>query len=147
MQAFIAALNSRTGKNYRLPTEAEWEYAARGGKYNMYFSHKYSGSNTMDDVGWCYNNSHAPPYSHEVGEKAANLLGIYDMSGNVWECCQDWYGESLPRGTNPTGPDNGSERVVRGCSWNEREADCHLTTRYSLGTYSQPHIGFRVVLP
>ena len=100
---------------YRLPTEAEWEYAARGGKAGISdgsWEYWYSGSNTKDDVAWYYDNSDRK--THEVGKKKANALGLYDMSGNVFEWCWDWYG-GYPSGTeDPAGPDTGSDRVGRG---------------------------------
>jgi formylglycine-generating enzyme len=114
VEAFIEKLNSRTGKNYRLPTDAEWEYAARsGGKRE-----KYSGGDNVDSVAWYNGNSGNK--THPVGQKAPNGLGIYDMSGNVWEWCQDWYGykyyETSPK-SNPQGPSSGSYRVDRGGGW------------------------------
>lgn len=118
-QEFITKLNERTGMHFRLPTEAEWEYAARGGKKNK--KHKYSGGNILEQVGWYNENSGAT--THEVGLKSANELGIYDMSGNVWEWVQDWKGDySADEQVNPTGPENGTERVCRGGGWN-REID------------------------
>lgn len=94
-QAFIAKLNKLTGKNYRLPTEAEWEYACRGGKLSK--GYKYSGSNDIDEVAWYDGNSEEK--SHPVGQKKPNELGLYDMSGNVWEWCQDMHeGEGMCRG-------------------------------------------------
>jgi formylglycine-generating enzyme required for sulfatase activity len=111
---FIARLNELTGKNYRLPTEAEWEYAARsGGK-----KEKYSGGNKAGRVAWYSGNSGGRP--HPVGTKSPNGLGIYDMSGNVWQWVQDWYGHTYyqdsPR-SNPQGPESGPHRVMRGGSW------------------------------
>ena len=113
-QDFISKLNSLTGKRFRLPTEAEWEYAARGG--NKSRGYRYSGSNTLDDVAWYGDNSGSK--THAVGTKQPNELGIYDMSGNVSEWCQDWRGSysSSPQ-TNPTGAVSGSYRVDRGGSW------------------------------
>lgn len=112
-QLFLTKLNTLTGKTYRLPTEAEWEYAARGGKLGK--GYIYSGSNTIGDVAWYDANSSFK--THPVGQKTANELGIYDMTGNVWEWCQDWYGaysDSIQ--TNPTGANTGTKRVLRGSS-------------------------------
>ncbi len=113
-QEFINKLNSLTGLNFSLPTEAQWEYAARGG--NKSRGYKYSGSNEIDAVGWYNTNSGSR--THPVGTKLANELGLYDMSGNVWEWCNDWYGSySSSSQTNPAGPTSGSRRVRRGGSW------------------------------
>lgn len=112
---FISKLNSITGKNFRMPTEAEWEFAARGG--TMSKGYKYSGSNTLGNVAWFDDNSGSK--THEVGTKSPNELGIYDMSGNVHEWCSDWYGDySSSSQINPTGPATGSYRVLRGGWWN-----------------------------
>ena len=113
-QTFISRLNNLTGKNFRLPTEAEWEYAARGG--NRSWGYKYSGSNVLSDVAWYGDNSGCK--THPVGSKSPNELGLYDMLGNVWEWCSDWKGTySSSAQTNPTGPSSGSRRVNRGGSW------------------------------
>ena len=113
-QEFISKLNRITGKTFRLPTEAEWEYAARGGKKSR--GYRYSGSNNYSDVAWYYDNSGKRP--HAVGTKQPNELGIYDMTGNVCEWCQDRYGKySSSSQTNPTGATSGSDRVNRGCSY------------------------------
>ncbi len=109
-QEFIKKLNRLTGKNFRLPTEAEWEYAARGG--NKSKGYKYSGSNDADAVAWYKDKT------HPVATKQANELGLYDMSGNVFEWCQDWYGDYMSHSQiNPKGANTGSSRVLRGGSW------------------------------
>ena len=123
---FIPRLNKITGKTFRLPTEAEWEYAARGG--NKSKGYKYSGSNTIGDVAWYRINSST--MTHPVGTKAPNELGLYDMSGNVREWCSDWYGwYSSSAQSNPTGPSSGSYRVDRGgCRSNSAEF-CRVSSR------------------
>jgi formylglycine-generating enzyme required for sulfatase activity len=141
---FIPKLNEKTGKKYRLPTEAEWEYAARGG--NQSGGYKYSGSNTLGDVGWYWDNSSSG--TKPVGTKLPNALGIYDMSGNVWEWVSDWYGDySSTAQTDPAGPLSGSIRVRRGGSWNFDAGDCRVSFRY--GTHPDGrsfNLGFRLVL-
>ena len=128
-QTFITKLNEMTGKTFRLPNEAEWEYAARGG--NLSQGYKYAGSNTSGDVAWYTSNSGST--THPVGTKAPNELGLYDMSGNVWEWCQDRYSSgyySNSPSTNPTGPTIGSLRVDRGGGWSSRFAsDCRVSER------------------
>ena len=112
-QRFISNLNKLTGKTFSLPTDAEWEYAARGG--NKSKDYKYSGSDNVNDVAWYNDNSGNTP--HVVGTKSANELGIYDMSGNVWEWCQDYYGEySSEAQVSPTGPTSGTRHILRGGS-------------------------------
>ena len=126
VQEFINRLNKVTGKRYRLPTEAEWEYAARGG--NQTHGYDYSGSNTIDHVAWHSGNSGQSP--HPIGSKQPNELGIYDMSGNVWEWCYDWYGNyDRSVQTDSTGPIKGSYRVLRGGSWYDTAQNCRVSNR------------------
>ena len=125
-QTFLRKLNAMTGKNFRLPTEAEWEFAARGG--NRSRGYQYSGSNVISDVAWYDDNSGSK--THNVGTKAPNELGIYDMSGNVWEWCQDWNGSySSSAQTNPKGPSSGSYRVGRGGSSFNGAGYCRVASR------------------
>ena len=143
-QDFINKLNQLTGLKFRLPTEAEWEFAARGGKQSK--GYKYSGSDNAKNIAWYEKNSGSKP--HQVGTKEPNELGIYDMSGNVGEWCGDWYGRySSSAQTNPTGPSSGSYRVLRGGSWYYSARYCRVSYR-SYGNPSRrcDDRGFRVVL-
>ena len=143
-QTFISRLNNLTGKNFRLPTEAEWEYAARGG--NRSRGYKYSGSNVLSDVAWYDDNSGSK--THPVGSKSPNELGLYDMSGNVWEWCSDWYGTySSSSQTNPTGVSSGSDRVNRGGSWGRDTRDCRSSFRNNCSPdYRYNGLGLRLAL-
>ena len=145
-QEFITKLNQLTGKTFRLPTEAEWEFAARGGMKSQ--GYKYSGSNTIGDVAWYTENSSNK--THEVGTKQANELGLYDMSGNVREWCQDWYSSSYYTSAavaNPTGPTTGSNRVIRGGSWNSAARSCRVAYRgSSTPTSTFYNLGLRLAL-
>ena len=151
-QEFIAKLNELTGKAFRLPTEAEWEYAARGG--NKSLGYKYAGSNKVNQVAWTYDNSDFQ--THAVGTKVPNELGLYDMSGNVYEWCNDWFGYySVESQIDPLGPLSGSERVTRSSSWGDwtydeiegEEAYHKVWYRY----YNEPdykswHLGLRLAI-
>jgi formylglycine-generating enzyme required for sulfatase activity len=147
---FLKKLNDLTGENYRLPTEAEWEYAARGCSAGVCESYAYSGSKTVGDVAYCGTSGGATT----VGSKRANGLGLYDMSGNVWEWCSDWYGSTYyPSGTtasspqdNPTGPTSGSYRVSRGGSWTSSASNSRVAFRNNYAPSTRRSIvGFRLV--
>ncbi len=146
-QEFCMKLSQLTGRKYALPTEAQWEYAARGGVKSK--GYKYSGSNDIDNVAW-YGQYHSESKfsTLPVGTKQANELGIYDMSGNVWEWCSDWYDSySSNAQTDPTGPETGFLRVVRGGSWFSYAGYCRVSYRH--GSYPGTRFsfsGFRVVL-
>ena len=131
-QEFISKLNEMTGKSFRLPTEAEWEYAARGGKMSL--GYVFSGSDNFEDVAWCnipLELEGTLGYGTQtVATKYPNELGLYDMSGNVWEWCQDWFGSyNADAQTNPTGPETGTCRVCRGGSWLGVPESCFVFLR------------------
>jgi sulfatase modifying factor 1 len=142
---FIRRLNEKyPGKHYRLPTETEWEYAARGGKYGH--DYMYSGSNKLNEVAWY---GHKNGTTHPGGEKEANELSIYDMAGNVQEWCTDWYGEDYYTKTideiDPKGPKTGTQRVLRGGSFFTDDATCRSTYRSRMAPDTkQWDIGFRL---
>ena len=143
-QEFLSKLNSITGKTFRLPTEAEWEYAARGGKKSR--GYQYSGSNNLSDVAWYKDNSDRK--THAVGSKQANELGIYDMSCNVREWCQDWYGSySSSSQVNPIGANSGYHRVCRGGGWYFTARNCRSSYRNSISPDGRGYdFGLRLVL-
>ena len=146
--AFCEKLNESgkapKGWKFTLPTEAQWEFAARGG--NKSKGYEYSGSNDLNEVAWYSNNSDA---THDVGEKKPNELGLYDMSGNVWEWCLDWYDGygDKKEVTDPTGPQDGSARVLRGGGWSKGAGYCRVAFRSSyLPDYRYYDFGFRLAL-
>lgn len=145
IQSFIEKLNNLTGKKYRLPTEAEWEFASRGGKLSKGF--KFSGADNLDEVAWHEGNSDKK--IHAVALKKPNELGLYDMSGNVWEWCQDWYAAySTKERNNPKGPtENKTIRVLRGGSSFYSGKDCQNAARNAIYPDSRHRTyGFRLVL-
>jgi len=147
-QAFIKKLNELTKKNYRLPTEAEWEYAARDGGKNKMWSGTSDGT-AIGDFAWFEGNSEAR--THAVGERKPNDLGIYDMTGNVWEWCGDLYSESYYKnspGKNPGGVDRGVERVTRGGSFASSDWNLRSSARGTVNPKRKNNgLGFRLVLP
>lgn len=160
-QVFLERLDSITGLPFRLPTEAEWEYAARGGRMTQ--NTQFAGSNQLSDVAWYYNNSGLQFLhtswnfqdqvdnrctTHPVATSHPNELGLYDMSGNVWEWCGDWYITYQPDSlVNPKGPASGSRRVARGGSWAHIDRYCRLTRRTSYNPSINLNVnGFRLAL-
>jgi len=149
IQIWLGYLNEREGlanaeKKYRLPTEAEWEYAARGGM-RWADGYAFSGGDMADAVAWY--DPLAGGTTHPVGSKGANQKGIHDMSGNVFEWCQDWYGPYAPESTtNPTGPASGTLRVIRGGGWNGYESYCRVAARFKGNPADRGHdTGFRIL--
>ncbi len=144
IQEFLRKLNAKTGMNYRLPTEAEWEFAARGG--NSSRGYKYSGSDNIGNVAWYDGNSGSK--THPVGTKSPNELGIYDMTGNVWEWCQDRFDSnyySNSPSSNPKGPSSGAIRVLRGGSWFNIARNCRVSRRFHYTPGSRDYyFGFRL---
>ena len=141
-QEFVRRLDSLTGYDFRLPTEAEWEYAARGGERSK--GYRFAGSHVADSIGWLY--PWAGQWTHPVGRKHPNELGLYDMTGNVAEWCQDLYGPyQLSTEPDPCGADTGVLRIVRGGSYDQVKANCHISVRrwYAPET-SAGYIGLRV---
>ncbi len=143
-QKFLERVNlfigNSNGKEMSLPTEAQWEYAARAGQAGMF------AGGSLNEVAWHKGNSGGK--THPVGTKKANAWGLHDMSGNVWEWCQDWYsyGDELPGGIDPSGPASGTSRVRRGGSWYNSADDCRVASRfYSVfPVISNSNIGFRI---
>jgi len=143
-QTFISRLNSLTGMKFRFPSEAEWEFAARGGIKSS--GCQFAGTNDAEEVAWCTVNSSNS--SHPVGQRKPNELDLYDMSGNVWEWCQDWFAEySEATKTNPIGPSTGLLRILRGGSWLSSVRSCRISNRhYSAPTDKDNNIGLRLAL-
>ena len=143
---FLLKLNKLTGKNYRLPTEAEWEYASQGG--NKTNGYRYSGSDSLEEVGWIAGN--AGNKTHPVGQKKPNELGLYDMSGNVWELCSDWWDPTYYKRSVATNPRNDKKaifRVVRGGSWRSEEYRCYSKARNrNVYDHHKQNGGLRLVL-
>jgi formylglycine-generating enzyme required for sulfatase activity len=137
-QVFIAKLNTMTGKHFRLPTEAEWEYAAKGGRKTK--GYLYAGSNNIDEVAHTLQNN--PQDAHEqVGLLKPNELGLYDMSGNVWEWCEDWYQKT------PESKPSGNFHVIRGGAYDCNPRYCRVTNRFMYDQRRRfKHVGLRLVL-
>ena len=143
VETFIGKLTEYTGLNFALPTEAQWEYAAKGGKDTQYTL--YAGGDNVIEYAWIDQNSDK---CSEVGKKTPNTLGLYDMSGNVWEMCQDWYYDyTADAATNPVGEAYTGHKVFRGGSWNTNAQQARVTARYKQGIhYRDYNTGFRLVL-
>ena len=149
IQVFINKLNTKTGKTYRLPTEAEWEYAAGASTSPVTDRNKYAGTNSESSLGnYAWYSANSGSKTHPVGTKQPNQFGLYDMSGNVWEWCSDWYGSysSSPQ-NNPKGASSGSFRVLRGGSWSDVAQRCRVAYRLSYAPDNRyAYLGFRPVL-
>lgn len=146
-QEFIKKLNAKTGKHYALPTEAQWEFAARGGNKSKNYPYAGSNGSDLDDYAWYEENSFQT--TNPVGKKKPNELGLYDMSGNVWEWCEDWYQEGYPIGdiADPKGPSWGQRRVLRGGSWFSVSWRCRVLHRNSGDpSFRGNSVGLRLVL-
>lgn len=143
VETFIGKLNEYTGLNFALPTEAQWEYAARGGANTQYTL--YAGGDNVIEFAWIDQNSDK---CSEVGKKNPNALGLYDMSGNVWEMCQDWYYDYTADAVeNPVGEAYTGHHVYRGGSWNTNAQQARVTARYKQGIhYRDYNTGFRLVI-
>ena len=147
-QKFLKRLNKLTGQQFRLPTEAEWEYAARGGNRSQ--GYKYAGSNNLSEVAWFKGNIVDGSLIHPVAQKQSNELGLYDMSGHLWEWCSDWYGDysSLPQ-HNPQGATSGNLRVLRGGAWFVEAKYCRVSSRgcgHPNDRILDPDVGLRLAL-
>ncbi len=143
-QVFISKLNQLTGRNFKLPTEAQWEYAARGGDASN--DYKYAGGNSVGNVAWYKDNS--GDQSQLIAQKQANELGLYDMSGNVYEWCGDWFGDyTVSTQTNPRGPAEGTYRVMRGGSWFGFDRNLRVSYRsYNTPDIRDSYIGLRLAM-
>ncbi|MEI6141166.1 MAG: SUMF1/EgtB/PvdO family nonheme iron enzyme [Mariniphaga sp.] len=151
VQVFLDKLNAKTGKTYRLPTEAEWEYAAGASIGPATSRNKYAGTDSESSLGNCaWYGDNSGSKTHPVGTKQPNQLGLYDMSGNVWEWCSDWYSENYYANSpqnNPKGASTGSVRVLRGGGWSDTAASCRVAYRDSISPGSRfINLGFRLVL-
>lgn len=144
-QEFCRRLSELTGRQFSLPTETQWAYAARGGKMGK--NYMYSGSNNMHEVGWT-DEKPTEGSAHPVAQLLPNELGLYDMTGNVWEHCHDWYGPyPLERQVDPYGPDTGTYHVLRGAGWGDDKRLARTSARaFHEPNYRSHNIGFRLAL-